>query len=129
MARFLEGALLKISGVYVIANLRDGRVYVGASLDIGRRWKEHRAKLRAGRNEARRLQAAWTEQGPEAFVFAVLEVVYLDRPLLLEREEHWINQLGADWREFGYNGPGPRWRWFSDLIPLPPLRRVPPADL
>jgi GIY-YIG catalytic domain/NUMOD3 motif len=60
-------------GVYRIAGA--GRVYVGSSDDIPRRWKSHLSQLRGGRHHNYRLQAAWNEHGEAAFAFTVVEEV------------------------------------------------------
>lgn len=40
----------KISGVYVIQSA-DGRIYVGSSVDIEKRWIEHKSRLRNGKHD------------------------------------------------------------------------------
>jgi hypothetical protein len=60
-------------GVYCITG--PGRVYIGSSDDISRRWKSHLSQLRGGRHHNYRLQAAWHEHGEAAFRFAVIESV------------------------------------------------------
>jgi predicted GIY-YIG superfamily endonuclease len=60
-------------GVYRITG--PGRVYIGSSDDIPRRWHSHLSQLRGGRHHNYRLQAAWAEHGEAAFAFAVIEEV------------------------------------------------------
>lgn len=59
--------------VYRITCLVDGRSYIGGTLDLTRRWKEHRSGLRGGKHSNHRLQAAWNEHGENAFEFVVLQ--------------------------------------------------------
>ena len=40
----------KISGVYVIQSA-DGRIYVGSSVDVEKRWSEHKSRLRNGKHD------------------------------------------------------------------------------
>lgn len=40
----------KISGVYVIQSA-DGRIYVGSSVDVEKRWIEHKSRLRNGKHD------------------------------------------------------------------------------
>lgn len=48
-----------IYGVYKIENLLDGKVYVGKSKDIGRRWYEHKYELNKGKHINKHLQNSW----------------------------------------------------------------------
>ncbi len=60
-----------ICGVYLIICTVTGEMYVGSSVDIRRRWRQHRSLLRGGRSNCTNLQAAW-DQHPERFSFAIL---------------------------------------------------------
>ena len=50
-----------MQGIYAITNIMDGKAtaYVGRSIDIERRWKEHRRDLRGGLHPNAHLQSAW----------------------------------------------------------------------
>lgn len=89
------------SGIYCIRNLRSGRVYVGSSQTIRRRWQQHRRELAAGTHHAIKLQRSWAKHGADAFGFFVLEAVDVDR--LIEREQHWIDALHAADKRLGFN--------------------------
>lgn len=60
-----------VPGVYTLTNTISGRVYVGRSLAMYRRWSHHRAALNKGTHQNRYLQRAWTGYGADAFVFAI----------------------------------------------------------
>ena len=75
-------------GVYRITG--PGRVYIGSSDDIPRRWKSHRSQLRGGRHHNYGLQAAWNEHGEAAFAFAVIEEV-ADLADLIAAEQRQLN--------------------------------------
>lgn len=60
--------------LYVIANDRDSSVYVGATCELGRRWREHRHRLRRNKHENRLLQQAWNEFGEDAFKLKILAI-------------------------------------------------------
>jgi hypothetical protein len=83
----LTGSSLRM-GVYKIAG--PGRVYIGSSDDIPRRWKSHLSQLRGGRHHNYRLQAAWNEHGEAAFAFAVVEEV-ADLAGLITAEQCQVN--------------------------------------
>jgi len=79
------------AGVYTITQAGSGKVYVGSSVDIRRRWQDHRRHLRRGSHPNGHLQAAWTKYGEDAFVFAVVEVA--EPADLIEREQSWLDDL------------------------------------
>lgn len=97
-----KGPLLP--GIYTITNTLTGRVYVGQTARTFKiRWENHQSALNLGKHTAVRLRRSWLRDGPAAFVFEVREVVpwppdmaAIDyRQLLCEREQHWIDALGA----------------------------------
>lgn len=61
------------SGIYQIRNLLDGKVYVGRSVTVEKRWSGHRTALRNGSHRNPHLQAAWLKYGEGSFVFELLE--------------------------------------------------------
>lgn len=77
-----------ISGIYVILNTKNGKVYLGKARDIPSRWKDHRRSLNGGYHYNLYLQRAWNKYGEEAFKFCKLEYCPADR--LDERERHHI---------------------------------------
>jgi group I intron endonuclease len=79
---------VKVQGVYRIA-LGDGRCYIGSSVDVVRRWKEHRRLLDAGEHHSAYLQRAWQKHGADAFTFHVVE--QCERSAFVAREQHWID--------------------------------------
>jgi len=64
---------LPICGVYEIRCRTNGRIYVGSSIDVEARWKNHRCKLRVGSHGNIHLQRAWDKHGEEDFEFEVVE--------------------------------------------------------
>ena len=63
------------AGIYAIRNTTNGKVYVGQSVDIKRRWRRHKYELRHGCHPSSHLQRAWLVCGEPHFVFEVLEAV------------------------------------------------------
>ncbi len=93
----------KQTGVYVIKNLCDGKVYVGStSQGFRKRWHEHRRHLRKGTHGSAHLQHAWNRDGEASFEFAVLEVV-TDLETLLAVEAKWFDETGCCDGRYGYN--------------------------
>lgn len=63
---------MTICGVYTITNTANGKQYVGQSLDILQRWRQHRHRLDEGTHLNAHLQAAWNLHGADTFLFQVL---------------------------------------------------------
>jgi len=57
-------------GIYFIISLIDNKRYVGRSVDIKRRLREHKTSLIAQRHRNKHLQNAWNKYGASNFVFA-----------------------------------------------------------
>jgi group I intron endonuclease len=89
------------SGIYAIRNKTNGKVYIGSSVSISRRWAGHRCGLRRGHHHAPRLQRAWLKYGEAAFDLVVLE--YCARECLQATEQAWIDALRAADPSHGYN--------------------------
>lgn len=93
---------MKKSAVYAIRNIASGRVYVGSTASVDRRWNAHRHNLRKGKHHSPTLQRSWDKHGADAFSFEILEKVD-DVDRLLEREQHWIDELKAADPDLGFN--------------------------
>ena len=59
-------------GIYVIRNTSNGKRYIGQSIDIQRRFREHKSKLKLGKHGNKHLQAAWNKYGGSSFDFSIL---------------------------------------------------------
>lgn len=79
-------------GIYAITHTNSGRVYVGSSASIDRRFKEHIIQLRCGKHHNQHLQRAWNLYGKEAFVFSVLEALD-STDILIKREKHHADNI------------------------------------
>lgn len=73
----LEDPKYKI-GIYKITNTLTGRCYIGSSITIKDRLKNHYRELTANRHKNSKFQRAWNKYGKEVFKFEVLE--YLKFP-------------------------------------------------
>lgn len=90
----------KISGVYRITNLVNGKCYIGQSSNIPGRWRDHKAKARAGAKG--HLYAAMRQYSIEMFSFEVLEKE-LDREKLNVLEIQYIKKYQSFDPAKGYN--------------------------
>lgn len=87
-------------GVYCISNTKNGKIYIGSSVDMAARWGVHRHQLRKGEHHSVKLQRAWNKYGEEVFKFCVLEVVP-EKNMLTSYEQAWMDKLHAVHK--GYN--------------------------
>jgi group I intron endonuclease len=92
------------SGIYVIQNRINNKVYVGKSINIYKRMIDHRSRLNnKNKDENIHLIRAWHKYGKDNFYYYVIEYTELDQDLLSVREIHWIKKLNALSRNNGYN--------------------------
>lgn len=85
----------KISGVYCIINVQNGKKYVGSSKNIYSRWLKHRATLRGNYHANSYLQNAWNKYGEDSFHFFIL--CKCSEESLLEREQEYIDKLNPEY--------------------------------
>jgi len=84
------------AGLYEIVLVADGRRYVGGSVNVHKRWREHLRQLRAGSHHSRKLQRAWKKYGEAAFVFRLIctvepDAVIREEQKLLDSAKHHFN--------------------------------------
>ena len=89
-----------MAGVYQIYNKETNKRYIGSSINIERRLKEHKRNLKANRHSNQHLQNAWNKY-QEYLIFEALEYCEPDQCLKLEQE--YIDYYNSANREFGYN--------------------------
>jgi predicted GIY-YIG superfamily endonuclease len=91
------------AGVYLITNTKDGKVYVGESGDIERRWKFHLENLAGRCHHNPGLQAAFDEGGAERLRFTIVVSRVTDKTERLALELKWTEANRAWSHESGYN--------------------------
>lgn len=81
-----------ICGIYKITNLINGKVYIGESVDIYRRWEQHKkiGKSKNGykRDAVKPLYRAMHKYGLDNFLFEIIEICCPEDRF--ERETYWI---------------------------------------
>lgn len=78
-----------VSGIYVIRNKVNDKVYIGSSQDIHKRFGSHRGDLKRGNHRNDHLQKAWNKYGEKYFEFKILERCNVE--ILIEREQHYLD--------------------------------------
>ena len=91
----------RVSGIYKITEIESGKTYVGQSVDIGDRWKQH-AKRGCGADTItnNKLYPAMMELGIQNFQFEIVEITN-DTSKLNEMEKYWQEFFQS--KEFGYS--------------------------
>lgn len=91
----------KVQGIYKITHIESEKSYVGQSVDVGNRWKQHcKRGTGADSKTGNKLYEAMLKYGIESFRFEVVEVVE-DSERLSEAEKYWQEYFKS--KEFGYS--------------------------
>ena len=83
----------KVCGIYCIENKVNGKKYVGQSIDIYKRWKQHRNELNNKKHRNEHLQNAWNTYKEQSFMFYILE--QCDKDALNDVEIYYIKLFGG----------------------------------
>jgi len=88
-------------GIYKITNKQTGKFYIGSSVNVEKRWRAHKSRLRLGVHSNQHLLSAWGKYGEESFDFSILQEV--EEEVLLDVEQQVIDESGCLDRKVGYN--------------------------
>lgn len=102
----MNGIGRSMTGIYKITDLTNGKVYVGSSICIEKRFSLHKSALRRNIGDCVLLQEVYNSHpNMDDFRFEVIEIFPddIDRGLLFDREDYWMNVLKSRDPSFGYN--------------------------
>jgi group I intron endonuclease len=88
------------SGIYVIVNLIDKRIYVGSSKNLHKRYLHHKEDLFKKCHKNKHLQNFHNKYGIQTLSFKLLE--YCETDKLLEREQYYLDKL-KPFKKNGFN--------------------------
>lgn len=94
--------MTKNMGIYKINNEVNGKFYIGSSVDLKKRRRDHLRELRDGIHRNNRLQNSFNKYGERNFKFSIIEYVENEK-VLREKEQHWIDKTDACNRYKGFN--------------------------
>lgn len=95
---------MKISGIYIIECLINNKKYVGQTINLLERLKEHKRLLIRNKHHNRFLQSSWNKYGESNFIFYT---IYECRCEELNQEEiKIINEFKSNNDNFGFNFEG-----------------------
>jgi group I intron endonuclease len=86
------------TGVYKITCLENGKFYIGSSVDLRRRLRDHYAALSSGSHLNPNMQASWNAHGKDSFKFEV--VLICSRSDMLFYEQRLIDGMSSVKRGF-----------------------------
>lgn len=89
-------------GVYAITNVKNGKSYIGSTINFQKRKREHWNLLIGDKHWNNKLQHSWNKHGESAFQFHILEIVD-DKTKLIESEQYWLDATQCHMRNKGYN--------------------------
>ena len=89
------------SGIYCIENLTNRKKYIGQSVDIPNRWRQHKNELNKNIHFNDYLQKSWNKYGEDNFNFYVLE--FCDADKLDTLEVYYIDLYQTLNRDKGFN--------------------------
>jgi group I intron endonuclease len=79
----------KKCGIYMIKNLVNGTIYIGSSVNIKKRWEDHKELLKKNKHPNHYLQNSYNKHGKGAFKFSIIEECGIDK--LIERDQYWVD--------------------------------------
>lgn len=94
-------------GIYKITNKTTSKVYIGESLNIIRRWAEHKGNLNENKHHSYKLQQDWNKYGQDDFTFEIVAVLdetisnFIDKYISIIFEYIYINEYNSI--DEGYN--------------------------
>ena len=90
----LERVVDSVVGIYGIKNKVNGKIYIGQSIKIERRWAEHKTELKKNKHPNQHLLNSYNKYGKDNFEFLILEEC--EKEKLNSMEEKWIDIFSRD---------------------------------
>lgn len=117
---FEYNGLSNESGIYMITNTVNGKVYIGSCRSFKNRWNDHARILRSGRHHTKHLQASFNRHGEDAFIFTIVQ--HMPGSTKEERltvEALWIEKYWG-WKCYNGTKQTVSREGFPNKEPLPP---------
>lgn len=92
----------KISGVYLIKNIINRKIYIGSSLNVNKRINKHFAELRRGKHYNILLQRTYNKYGESSFIYGLLED-NLSSNIIVNKEQYYLDLYQPYNPDIGFN--------------------------
>ena len=90
--------------IYQIKNKVNGKIYIGSTANIKRRWADHIYLLDRNIHHSLKLQRAWNKYGKDSFEFSILEEFESDNEGdKYVREQYYLDLYKSYNRDIGFN--------------------------
>ena len=100
LAELRKRVAIEGSGIYKITRIKTGEIYIGKANNVSDRWSSHvKTALGVGTLASSQLHRVMSQDGPEQFLFELLEEVPKEK--LRERESYYIDFY--DSKNYGLN--------------------------
>ena len=86
----LKDEICNINCVYMIKNVVNGKVYIGSTVTLKKRIKEHYGLLTTKKHHSVKLQRSWDKHGENNFIISVIEDNIITDEILL-KEQYYID--------------------------------------
>lgn len=83
------------SGIYIIKNLVNNKLYIGSAVNLKKRKREHFSLLKNNKHHSIYLQRAYNKYGKDNFIFELLECC--EKTVLIIREQHYIDLINPNY--------------------------------
>lgn len=92
------------SGIYCIENIVNNKKYIGSTVNLAHRKRQHFSLLNQGKHFNKHLQSSWNKYGQKNFVYKIVE--YCSNEFLEIREDFYIKLFEAQYnkRDSGRRG-------------------------
>lgn len=81
-------------GIYKIENIVNGCLYIGSSVNLKKRFKDHVRLLKQNRHHSTKMQNSWNKYGEDNFIFEILECC--DKNELLIKEQFFLDSYNPN---------------------------------
>lgn len=75
----------KTSGIYIIQNTKNNKIYIGSTKNFCHRWQEHVCDLNKNRHGNPHLQSSWNKYGKNNFIFKVIKHCNIKELIIYEQ--------------------------------------------
>lgn len=103
MARHSKfGVSTNVSGIYLIKNIKNKKVYIGSAISLISRLSKHIHDLKNNKHHSIHLQNAWNKYGEDCFIFGIVEIIEDKNQLTIYEQKYMDKYMSFD-QNYGYN--------------------------